>query len=552
MSWWDSMKRRVERTSDRWLFVAVAVATLLLAFAFIWPRQWTNGLLINDEMWHAHLARNVYLGNGYVTDSLAPMHVDVVEKIPAPALWKQPAYSVLVGWLWWITGVRERTMLVVSLLSLALATALTYALGRSQRFAKGTSLLAAGTFATAHTPLAMQTTALPEALFVACFLGAILLVLRPRRINLFLAGVLLALLVLVKGHGLILLPAFFLLLALAAPERLRSLGIFCSGLVGGIVAAWLFFPAHAVRLLRAGGTYSLGFVWEVGSYYDGPMPYSQVDPPDPWQFILADPAAYLEKVARMVRRTKVVMDALSEPALSGVLFPLLWLSLLVLAYVLFFRPALRGKLEGDAHIAEEGTHPGMSTATVAIFFAGLILLTFGFFWSWRLTGRYILHLFPLMLYTIGIAGRLFRPALRAIDPALRSIVSVAVVGYLCLYPAASALWLAYRHPHEFLGRALAVRFLDYDRMAELVERHVPDGAIVVSDMNHEIAWLNRRGTIAFPATEEGLRHTLDRFDAQALYEHPLFLRDWPILEQQFELIDDSNGRLWVKAIRRAP
>jgi hypothetical protein len=43
-------------TTDRWIIVALIVATLTLSFLLLLPLRWSEVLLSNDEMWHASLA----------------------------------------------------------------------------------------------------------------------------------------------------------------------------------------------------------------------------------------------------------------------------------------------------------------------------------------------------------------------------------------------------------------------------------------------------------------------------------------------------------------
>jgi hypothetical protein len=65
-------------------------------------------------------------------------------------------------------------------------------------------------------------------------------------------------------------------------------------------------------------------------------------------------------------------------------------------------------------------------------------------------------------------------------------------------------------------------------------------------MPHEIVWLTRRNAIAFPNAEEDLEYLINKFDVDAIYEHPLLRRDWPLILQEFRLVNDENGFLWVR------
>ena len=60
-----SLQRIQSRIDDlpEWVvFVAIVVVVAAYLFVFAYPRQLTRGLLINDEMWYAHLARSLAEG----------------------------------------------------------------------------------------------------------------------------------------------------------------------------------------------------------------------------------------------------------------------------------------------------------------------------------------------------------------------------------------------------------------------------------------------------------------------------------------------------------
>jgi hypothetical protein len=81
--------------------------------------------------------------------------------------------------------------------------------------------------------------------------------------------------------------------------------------------------------------------------------------------------------------------------------------------------------------------------------------------------------------------------------------------------------------------------------AGVTERVDPDG-IVASDMAHEVAWLTGHRTIAMPYKEVDLQILVEKYDVDALLEHPVLFREWDYIELNFELIDTANGRLWVR------
>jgi len=138
------------------------------------------------------------------------------------------------------------------------------------------------------------------------------------------------------------------------------------------------------------------------------------------------------------------------------------------------------------------------------------------------------------------------PSRQSANLALRGLLVAAAVVYFIGFPATATLWDSYREPDKLLGSMLAVRHLDYQQMAANVENDLPEDAVVVSDMPHEIVWLTRRNAIAFPNGEEDLEYLINKFHVDAIYEHPLLRRDWPLILREFRLVDDENGFLWVR------
>ncbi len=65
-------------------------------------------------------------------------------------------------------------------------------------------------------------------------------------------------------------------------------------------------------------------------------------------------------------------------------------------------------------------------------------------------------------------------------------------------------------------------------------------------MAHEVAWLTGRRTIAMPYTEVDLQMVVEKYDVDALLEHPVLFREWDYIERNFELVDTANGRLWIR------
>ena len=570
------------RRGDAAVFIAIFALTCVFLLVAAYPRQWTLGLLINDEFWHAQLARNLYEGRGYVSNVLYPLQAPSVDAFPVPEPMKQPGFQLLAALAWLVTGESVRAMLSVALVGMAVFAGAIYLLARRLGWGNGAALFAVG--ATVLHPVMAQygVQALPESLYFACFTLMVLLVLRGGTADIVAAGALNAALMLIKGHGLIYVPLFAAFLWLRgagsslpkdgaavprgetagarlmvrirpSPAKLRAAGSYVLATFVALLLAWLLLPAGSVQLFEASGTYSHGLLIEVGRI-TSELPYLSVEPPAAWSYIAEHPGEYLGKVARMVRRTKIIIAALSGPAMAGVLFPALLLSCLLLVadavapgkFLPIARERARGPAEQTGRSADREPAPGDAGAEPYLLFAAIIGWTLMAFWPVFLTARFIAHTLPLMLLVCLYSGARLGAMVHGVRPALRKTLVAAAAVYFVAYPAAVTLWNSYRDPMGLIGSLLAVRHLDYARMADNVETLVAEDPVIVSDMPYEIAWFTRSRAIAFPNREEDLAYLVDRYDVDALYEHPLFPRDWPLIREQFRLVDDRDGALWVR------
>ncbi len=531
--------------SDRAYFLLVVG----LAFVFLaivgYPRQWSLGLLINDEFWYAHLARNLYEGMGYVSNVMYPVQAPQYETFPVPEAMKQSGFSLLSAAIWQITGISVRAMLVVAAAGLSLFSGLSFLLARQLGWERPASLAVAA--AVVVNPVVAQygVQALPEALYFSLFVLVVWLLLRGGTADILLAAVAHAVLIIIKGHGIIYIPVLLAYLWLRGAQDLRrglrpdarkarTAATYIAVLFATLMVANLALPTGSVALFQSGGTYSYAFLSETGRAISA-LPYLDVEPADVAGYILEHPAEYLEKVARQIRRTKIFVDDLGAPALSGVLFPLLSLSL-VLLLVDALAPGVLLPTTPESRREREPY----------LLFAVIIAATFAFFWSIYVVTRFVTHPLPLMLLlTMYVLHRL-APLAQGVSARLRTFLVAAAALYFLAYPAAVTVWGSYRYPMEHIGSQLAVRFLDYARMADNVRGHLPDDPVLVSDMAHEITWFTGARTILFPNSESDLKYLVDRYDVDALYEHPLFPRDWPWIRDEFILVDDADGKLWVR------
>ncbi len=531
-----------------WFLVVVGLAFIFVAITG-YPRQWTLGLLINDEFWYAHLARNLYDGWGYVTNVMYPVQAPLHETFPVPEAMKQSGYPLVVAALWTLTGIRVRAMLVVAAAGLSLFSGMSFLLARRLGWSRSISAGVAAAVVVNPSVTAYGTQALPESLYFALFVLVVWLILRGRPMDVVVAAVAHAALILVKGHGIIYAPLFVAYLWVRGarswagalrPDRgkLRTAAVYAGVLLATMIVAELALPAGSVGLFQSGATYSYAFLAETGPEISA-LPYLEVEPTNVAGYILEHPLEYLEKTARQIRRTKIMVDSLGGPALSGVLFPLLSLSFIFLLVDAFSPGTLLPAGAG-----------GKSEREPYLFFVAITAASFAFFWAIYIVPRFITHLVPLMLLLTLYGLYRLAPLVRELPSSLRTLLLVFAIGYLLVYPAAATVWQAHRHPMQRIGSQLSARFVDFGRMAGSVTTHLPDDPVVISDMAHELTWLTGARTILFPNFETDLRYLVERYDVDGLYEHPLFPRDWPWITESFDLVDSSDGRLWVR--RRNP
>lgn len=537
-----SFRERVLRSRFAWA-LASAVLALLLGATFVYPRQWTRGFLINDEAWYAEPARNIAEGRGFVTKTLYPMFAREVASLPMEEPFKQVGFALVAAWTSRATGfINDQLFVAIALVGLALTGAATWLL--TSTLLQGRAKGAAVTVATIGNPvfLAYWTAALPESIFTALFLLGLWLLLARSALSRLGAGVLLTVSVYFKGFAVIYLPLAFVFVAME--QAGRRVGQ-CLWFAGGI--------ALALGLATSALPSATGQVSSASSRYAGSMllfetrraspavegPFYDITPPEPLAYILNHPFEYAEKVARMVSRTKGIVEELGGPSFGGVLLPILLFIAVSVAIDLAGR-VRRHRPSGDVR-PEEGNRPA-----VRLLLAGLIAVNFAFFWAGNFKARYFAHLFPLMLAAAVLELESLVPRARAwYRSAPRPLLAVAI-GYFLVLPPAVGVWKAYRDPHAYLGRMLAGRWADYREVAATVEANVPEREMVMTDMAHEISWYTDRPTVFFPGDEDQVEFLLDKFAVKALYEHPRSSRDWATLRARFKLVDDRNGRFWIR------
>jgi len=140
----DRLRATIEKLPESVVFAGISLTVAIYSFVFLYPREWSRGLLINDEMWYAHLARNLYLGKGFVTNTLFPLQGGAGASFPTPAPFKQVGYPLVSAWTWMITGQSHRAMLVIAIVAFALAAGMIYLVARRTGWGRPASLLVTG------------------------------------------------------------------------------------------------------------------------------------------------------------------------------------------------------------------------------------------------------------------------------------------------------------------------------------------------------------------------------------------------------------------------
>jgi hypothetical protein len=518
-----------------------ALLALVLGALFVYPRQWTRGFLINDEAWYAEPARSLAQGHGFVTETLYPAFARAVTSLPMDEPFKQIGYPLVASLAARLTGtLSDRLFVAIALIGFSLTGMATWLV--THAMVKNRLVAAVITLATIGNPSfwSYWTAALPESLFTALFLGGIYLLLDESTAACAGAGVLLTTAVYFKGFAVLYVPVAAAFLLFARERRVRLVA-FAAAVVVTFTLGTILLPTGTRQLEAASGDLAGGMLlWETpGAYPTAEGSLYDISPIEPFTYIAKHPFDFAEKFARMVSRTKEVMGELGGPAFGGVLFPLLLFAGLSIAY----NP--RSQLRRGQPDAEQD-QLSVEARRLRFLLAGLVAVNFAFFWATNFKARYFAHLFPLILVAAALEFDRVVPQARDWWRNTPRLLVLFAIGYFLVYPPIVGLWSAYRDPNAYLGRMLAVRWVDYRQVAENVRAHVPEQGMVMSDMAHEISWYTGRPTVFFPGNENQFDYLLNRYDVKVIYEHPRVIHNWAALRDRFTLIDDRNGRLWVR------
>lgn len=532
----------------------VIVFAVLVAVIFVYPRQWTRGFIVNDEMYFATLARNIAEGRGYVTLAIDPFIADEVEGFPVAELTRPPGFAVFYAAVMKLGPSDLTAGLGLSIFWLAVTMLALFRLSDRIFASTRTSLLICGLYLATSTTLVHATMASPEMQFDALFLLMCwaLVSLTPARC--LAAGIFLHLCVATKMLGapyLLLVPGYVLWATgiesqrdrSDAPRRLwsaawlpaidvRNAAGHLAPLMLGAVASWLVITnvANVPGAAQAQTTkrYAYNFLMETTDFPTVGAAWAMIEPPTPLSYFSEHPGELVKRTAKLMSRTPTVLNEVGATPFRG--------SLAALLLVVFALAFTVGWPQPDPDIRR-----------YLWFCAATFVVTLPAVWSYLVRVRYFFQLYPLMLIMIAAQAVRLKESWGGWKPAARRAVLVAALIALIGYPLALTLRQAYRDPYAFVGRGQAVRVLDYEVLGDDVRRHVPAGAVVVTDFAYEIPWLTGNPTI-FPAIDDAeSRWLIDRFDVQAV---ALRTYSEPRLESQladFELRVERPGyRIWVR------
>ena len=539
----------IGRPQQRYAAILLALGLFAIAYGtlFAYPRQLTRGFLINDEAWYAEPSRNLLEGRGYVTDTLYPIFALETEALPVPERFKQVGFSWLGAVAGSIFGMTDRVLVLVALMGMGVAVPACFAALR--QFLHDDRLALLLTMVSMGTPVALVawTAAVPESWF--CFLfwsGLAFLQSRSSR-AVGAAGALLVAAVYFKGYAILYLPIGLMYLFVRGHDLRKRLPAYVGGMVVAAVLAQLILPAAANQLSESGASYAGSMMlFETSAFPIHEGPFYSLAQVDALSWIFQNPADYLLKVARMIGRTKAILEALGGPAAGMVLLPLLLLSVALSSWRLACAaPGLR-----TAWLSSSAGRDSfqLEDAGRRFLLLALIGVNFAFFWGTNFKSRYFLHLLPLMLALAVIELKPFFAGGR-LKVATRRLAATVLVLFFAAYPLVKGLERSYRDPHAYLGRFLAVRFIDYATVVQNLEQHVPAGAVVMSPLAHEITWYTRRPTLFPPADVTEMTYLVDKFDVSAVYLHPGVPAPPEWNNGDFRLADGTRGLLWLGITR---
>lgn len=223
--------------SRRSILVCIVALSLLATLISWWNfRLHFNGFLRNDNHEYCEIARNFYDGNGYSTSVLRPMAYKFFTTLPQPEVTRMPVYPFFLSLFFHISGPNDITVVIFNSLFFVALVVMTFLVALELSRNMLLSIMAALMTASMQAFFRDTITAEPNIFFTVMFLIFIYLYLKfPRK--LFLHGMALAVLYLIRANTLFVIAAFCIALFVYGKdwkERISSPLILTAGFAVGL------------------------------------------------------------------------------------------------------------------------------------------------------------------------------------------------------------------------------------------------------------------------------------------------------------------------------
>lgn len=285
-------RAKVSRTS---IIVCVTVLSLLAAL-IAWSnfKLHFNGFIRNDNHEYCEIARNFYEGNGYSTSVLRPMAYKFFTTLPQPEVTRMPIYPYFLSLSFHILGPNDITIVIFNSIFFVALVAITFlvAFELSQNIL--ISLMTALITASMQAFFRDTITAEPNIFFTVMFLIFIYLYLKfPSKI--FLHGIALAVLYLIRANTLFVFAAFCIALFISGKswkERFSSPFVLTAGFAIGLVPYMIrnylvigkpFFSLYSYSFLLLTKSFPLYTIWTI------------IPNVDPTAYALSHPSEMIQK-----------------------------------------------------------------------------------------------------------------------------------------------------------------------------------------------------------------------------------------------------------------
>ncbi len=279
------------------IYIAASLILLVLVTSLV---SWANfsykfnGFLRNDNHEYCEIARNFYEGNGYSTSVLRPMAYKFFTTLPQPEVTRMPIYPFFLSLFFHIFGPNDTVVVLFNSIFYVVLVVLTFLIALELSQSVFISLIAALMTASMPSFFRDTITAEPNIFYSTIFLIFIYLYLKfPGK--LFLHGIALAVLYLIRANTLFVIAAFCIALFASGKnwrERFYSPSILTAGFAVGLVPYMIrnymvigkpFFSLYSYSFLLMTSSYPMYTIWTI------------IPNIAPSEYILSHPAEMLAK-----------------------------------------------------------------------------------------------------------------------------------------------------------------------------------------------------------------------------------------------------------------